>query len=587
MARVREPRFYGALVRHVAFWLLISMLVITAPLRVSAQETRPALDPSRLMNELDTMLKLRERRESSTVPVAAPALSTPGSPERSGKRLFKLRKIIVEGAAAISPESIDSSFASLLGNDVTAADLSDIARSVSELYRAQGYHLSRAIFPPQNIENGTIKLQVIEGRFVEVQISGKHSSHANAILAAVTREEIARLATLERSLLLVNDTPGHRIADTQIEEIGTASGRFRLSVRLESWNLSTAFGVDNFGVPAVGRLLSYFSTALHPSFKAGDALRLNVSTVPNTPREMAFGQLWYDAPLDTEGTRLGILAAYGEVHPSDERRLRGTTNQSEILELQISTTPLRTRKSSLWFTASLAVQNFSEEERNGAIYRDRLRTIGLRGSYQEQDVYNGWHQIAVGWRQGLDLFGASDGEDALLSRSDASPIFSRFDVAYSRIQKLNDHWSYRLAAAGQWSSSPLLASQEFNVGGRAFGLGFDSGFIGGDQGIGANLELRYDHPLQNNYFIGYQLFAFLDGGSVRDIRAGGNWIASVASAGGGARIYFKNDLEAEIGIAFPVAKSESLGISYEPRIFFSVVKSFKTCLSGWTLNTCS
>jgi hemolysin activation/secretion protein len=573
-------------VRYLRIELLICAIAVATAQRAEAQEPRPALDPSRLFNELDTLLKQRERRDNSTVPIAAPSVAESTPLEKRGKPLFRLQKIVVEGATAISPEAIEGVYAPYLGKDVTAADLGNIALAVSELYRSQGFHLSRAIFPPQDIAGGTIKLRLIEGRFFDLRVVGAHSSHANLLLQAVTREEIARLDTLERSLLLINDTPGHRVADTRIEEIGTASGKFRLVVRLETWPAAIAFGLDNFGVPSAGRLLTYFSGALNPSFKAGDTLRLSGSTVPDSPRELSFAQIWYDMPLDSDGTRLGLSGSYGEVRPSDERSFLGVVDRSEIFELQISKAALRTRKSSLWFFAGFGIQNFSEDQADGPIYKDRLRTITLRTSYQVQDAYNGWHQLGFGWRQGLNVFGASEDNGTLLSRSDASPVFSRFDFAYTRIQKLNDVWSYRLITAGQWSASPLLASQEFNLGGRAFGLGFDSGLIAGDQGVGANFELRYNHLLSSPHLSGYQVFAFVDGGSVRDIRAGGNWIGSIASAGGGVRVYFKQDAEAEFGIAFPIAKSEYLGVDYGPRLFFSLSKSFKTCLPNVGFNKC-
>ena len=50
------------------------------------------------------------------------------------------------------------------------------------------------------------------------------------MLDAVLAEQPSRLATLERQLLLINGRPGVRIDDTALEEIGAATGRFRLIV---------------------------------------------------------------------------------------------------------------------------------------------------------------------------------------------------------------------------------------------------------------------------------------------------------------------------------------------------------------------
>ena len=52
--------------------------------------------------------------------------------------------------------------------------------------------------------------------------------------------------------MLVNDSPGVRVADTTLEEIGKGSGQFRLTVWLKTWQIFTALGFDNQGANAVG-----------------------------------------------------------------------------------------------------------------------------------------------------------------------------------------------------------------------------------------------------------------------------------------------------------------------------------------------
>ncbi len=57
--------------------------------------------------------------------------------------------------------------------------------------------------------------------------------------------------------------PGVRIADTALEEIGTASGHFRLIVSLKTWHVYTSFGVDNLGSSAVGPWQTYATAAFN------------------------------------------------------------------------------------------------------------------------------------------------------------------------------------------------------------------------------------------------------------------------------------------------------------------------------------
>jgi hemolysin activation/secretion protein len=157
----------------------------------------------------------------------------------------------------------------------------------------------------------------------------------------VVRERPSRLATLERQLLLVNGRPGVRILDTGLEEIGTASGRFRLVVELKTWHLYTSFGVDNLGSRAVGPWQSYGTAAFNSYLAPGDSLVLNLSTTPGDVRQLAFGRLSYEVPVGTDGARIGASGFYSEVWPGDIRHLYSDNTKTQSFEFHGSIAPLQ------------------------------------------------------------------------------------------------------------------------------------------------------------------------------------------------------------------------------------------------------
>src|SRR5260370_31647540 len=114
-----------------------------------------------------------------------------------------------------------------------------MADAIREAYRAEGYPLSRAIVPPQDVAAGRIRVQVIEGHIAELVVKGEGAETfgVRAALEPALAEHPSRLSTLQRQLLLLNDRPGLRIIDTQLEEIGAATGRFRLLVQVLTWRI--------------------------------------------------------------------------------------------------------------------------------------------------------------------------------------------------------------------------------------------------------------------------------------------------------------------------------------------------------------
>ena len=262
----------------------------------------------------------------------------------------------------------------------------------------------------------------------------------------------AHLATLERQLLLINGRPGVRIADTALEEIGTASRLFPPDRLLKTWHIYTSFGLDNLGSSAVGPWQSYATAAFNSYLRPGDTLALNLSTTPGDPRELAFGRLSYDVPVGTDGARVGASGFYSEVWPGDVRHLFNDNTKTESFEFRGSIVPLQSQKSTLTLTAAMNFSNVSESDVFGPIYNDHIRTVSLTSDYRLQDNFGGNNYLTLGYRQGLDILGASHRDDDFLSRDGASSDFSVMNFWFTRYQTLSDAWSVKLSAAGQWAS---------------------------------------------------------------------------------------------------------------------------------------
>ena len=67
----------------------------------------------------------------------------------------------------------------------------------------------------------------------------------------------------------------------------------------------------------------------------------------------------------------------------------------------------------------------------------------------------------------------------------------------------------------QYSDEPLFSSEEFAVGGRVIGRGYDNGEILGDKGMGLSAELQYLTPVYRDF--SFQPYAFYDVGKVWNV----------------------------------------------------------------------
>src|SRR5438309_204883 len=130
-----------------------------ASLPVQAQQANPGYDPRQTEKRFETP------QQSDLSPAARPRI--PGAPfarpEGRGdtKPLFVLRHVSVVGAVAVPRERLETAYRPYFGKKVSQADLADMASAVSDIYRAEGFHLSRAIVAVQDIKDGALRLQVL------------------------------------------------------------------------------------------------------------------------------------------------------------------------------------------------------------------------------------------------------------------------------------------------------------------------------------------------------------------------------------------------------------------------------------------
>jgi len=493
--------------------------------------------------------------------------------------LFVLRNVSLTGAHTISPAQLAGVWQPFIGKKVSQADLAKIATGISDTYRAAGFHLSRAIVPPQDIADGAVRIQVIEGAITDIELKGEGAEQfgVRELLGPVVIEYPSRLATLERQLMLINTRSGVRITDTQIEEIGTASGHFRLVVSVKTWHVYVLAGLDNLGSSAVGPWQSYATAAYNSMIAPGDTLALNLSTTPGDPRQLRFARMSYDTPIGVDGVRIGASGLYSEVWPGDWRRRFADNTKTEAFELRASIIPLQSQKSTLTLTLAAGFSNVSERDFFGLIYSDAIRTISVNADYRLQDNFGGTNYLTVNWRQGLDILGASDKSDPFTSVWGTSPKFSALNFWFTRYQTLNDSFSLKLASAGQMASGPMYLSQQFYLGGLAFGRGYGAAEISGDNGIAGSLELRYDQKLSYKYWTGFQLYSFVDSGLVW----WDGWRPSdgtaLTSAGGGVRLFLGGDLQADLGVAVPLGYRAPDNWARHPRFLFTLSNAFRLC----------
>lgn len=558
-------------------WSVLALALGYASQAGAQSPTRPA--PS-IQTQPSTQLDRLEREQRPQVQPSVPRLrQSQVAGDADQVPLFVLTAVEITGATAIDAAALSDAYGPYIGLKLSQADLLALAAAVTERYRGAGYHLSRAIIPPQDLAGGRLRLQLVEGVIEEIIVNGTVTPDfgLEALLAPVAAERPSRLSTLERQLLLANDRPGLRVTDTALDEIGTATGRFRLTVTAQSWRVFSASGVDNTGSEAVGPWQASASLAFNSIVVAGDSLVIAGSMVPNASKEMRFGRVAYDMPVGVSGLRVGVSASRSEVWPGDTRRQFRTYSQAETYEARIAYAPLLTQRHSLWLTAALGVSDVVEKDMFGKSFSDRIGLASLTADYRLQATADSATYVSATYRQGLGLIDPTPTSANWLSRAGASPHFSLLNASLTHYHAFGQNWSVKLAAAGQIASGPLLTSQQFYLGGLSYGRGFNGGWISGDDAIAGSAELRYDYTQGLTFMKGIQLYGFMEGGAARTQLQPGHLDQTLISAGAGVRIFVNDDLQFGVALAKPIAENGLVRADRGVSVLFSLSNILRFC----------
>lgn len=575
-----EPRRWTTykLLRACFMVFGLQLLALAAtPSTAFAQAANPGFDPLQPEKRFEALKQEQARGDTFRLPAAAGG----ARPRSASGAMFDVRGFSIVGNQAIASSEIQPLYRRYVGGKISEADLAELAEKITGLYRAQGYHLSRAIVPQQDINNGVVVIKVIEGSISDLIVDGDQQGRfgVKVLLSPVTAEQPSRQRTLERQLLLLNSLPGIRVSDTSLREIGTASGRFALTVYVKTWQVYSFVGIDNLGSSSVGPWQTYATGAFNSYLLAGDALTINASTILTDPRQLGFGRVGYEAPIGVDGVRVGGSALYSDVRPGDWRREYADVTKTQSFEMHVSAVPLQSQQQTLTLTAGAQFTDVSESDVFGDVYRDHLRTINLSGDYRLKDEFGGVNYLTVTLRKGIDVLGASKLGDDFLSRANGSGQFASVNLWFARYQTLTDAWSLKISGAGQLASNELLTSQQFYLGGASFGRGYGNAEISGDNAMAAALELRFDGALKMPFLRGYQLYAFLETGTAWNVGYRYTDGLSLTSAGGGVRLFFNDDLRADIGVGVPLSYNSPDNPSRSPRLLVSLSNAFRLCSS--------
>ena len=497
---------------------------------------------------------------------------TPSTEAIASGPTLHVRGFILQGNSAISNSDLLEVIGDLQGRVVFLSELQAGAHRITRLYRERGYPLARAYIPAQEIENGVVQIAVLEGRYGEVQIKNKSRIHGVALapLDALKAGDPVRAAALERSLLLLSDTPGIEVKSTL--KPGASVGATDLQVDVKPGSLiSGAVDLDNYGNRFTGEYRLGGTLNLNSPLGMGD--RLSLRTM-GSEKNQHYYRAAYQLPVGPWATQVGVAYSdmdYELARDFDDLDAHGNARITSVYAIQ----PLvRSRDFSLYAQLQFDDKRLKDDIDlfdSKSDKRSRVLIASVNGNSRDKFLGGGVSSFALSWSQGsLNI----DGElNQLIDKltADTQGRFDKINPSVVRLQRLSNSFSLYTQLQGQWSKGNLDSSEKFSLGG-AYGVrAYPQGEASGDQGWLANIELRYALTQA------WQLSSFVDHGRVRlnkDTWSDGSNHRNLSAAGVGAS-WASHGWQISTVAAWKLGNASAQSdVERSPRVWAQVVRYF-------------
>jgi hemolysin activation/secretion protein len=530
----------------------------------------PSIDPGRV-DERATP----PRKPAPRPPTPETGTPTPVLPDSLKAVRVRLKEVSIEGSSKL----VDQAWAlanRYVGREITAAEILELGRELTALYRNAGYILSQVIVPSQTLSDGRLALRVVEGYIANVRVEGD-TAVAGKLAALGEKIKASRplkAGDLERYLLIANDLPGVRVrAVLSPSQAGVGAADLTLVATVKK--VEGFLSIDNYGSKYLGPWQIGIGAGTNQVFGANDQLRFVGVTTGNS--ELAYGQLSYNQIVNAEGLKLGASVSQARTRPGDALQSAEIRGEADTVSFMAAYPLLRTRNDSLLARAAYDLRNITTDIGGARFNEDRLRVVRLGMTWTSFDRFDANNVLDVDFSNGVD---AAKQDEFLKSRAGADNQFRKLTFDYERFQRLGASFGVTLGAGGQWTNEALFSSEQFALGGRRFGRAYEPAELVGDRGLAFRVEPAYLGRTGSEWLGAYHLFTFYDAGKVwyNDPGPVNRPAQSLASAGFGARVFSTDRISATLELAKPltrdIASYQADNKGRRARILGSVVVRF-------------
>ncbi|STZ55936.1 Heme/hemopexin transporter protein huxB precursor [Moraxella lacunata] len=436
-------------------------------------------------------------REVATQPTITPATITPLTTETgdisTDTTPISVSDVVLVGNTLLSAHKVEPHLASIRGTSTTFGGLQSLARAISDEYHKAGYPLATVIIPPQRLEGGVVRLQVIEGSIGDVVVNNTSRVSDKAVKGYLDKSiktgQPLRQTDSERALLLIKDLAGTDNVNYRLQ--GGNNGT-DLAVELDKSRLVDGFvQVDNYGSKSTGEVRTRAGVNLNSPFGRGE--RFSIQAMSSF-KGVDYARASLDVPVGYDGLMVSAGVGHTTYELGGAFKDLQATGTADTIDVGIRKPLVRSNRHNVWASSSLEHRDLQDKVNSTSTVTDKsIKAVrfGFNGYHQDSLLAGGYTQWGVDSTIGkLDIDSAdAKAIDSISARTDGN--YHKLSANVARTQYLSPKLSLNLSANGQWANKNLDSAEQMSLGGADGISAYHSNDVSADIGVIGQAEVRY------------------------------------------------------------------------------------------------
>ncbi|WP_250521123.1 MULTISPECIES: ShlB/FhaC/HecB family hemolysin secretion/activation protein [unclassified Caballeronia] len=441
---------------------------------------------------------LREQQQQAPAPVppsdlrlnVTPAPEPPPVSGETGGIRFEVKGFAFTGNTLFPTAELLDAVRPFIGAGRSLDGLESAADRVSAFYRRHGYLVARAYVPPQQIDDGIVRIAVSEGRYGRIDIDNQSRTRDPVIarfFGALKPGDVIDERALTRATLLAQDAAGTTGANATISP-GLLPGTSDMTLAVPTARpVSGSVQADNYGQTTTGTARLIGALQWNNPLGIGDQLGARLL---GSITGQFYGNIGYTVPVGGSGFAWGVgytRSTYSVGGQFDELDAYGSAN---VFSTFLSYALLRSPSANVFATLGYDHKLLSDHLGAFDSVSDKTSDVGRLGLSGNLTLEKSITTFDTAIQQGNLRYKTPQPEQIAAQIAGA---FTKFVFAVTHTQVIGDQANgtqLYLSLNGQATSRNLDSSEQISLGGPYAVRAYATGDAPVDEAYIATIELR-------------------------------------------------------------------------------------------------